>query len=339
MTEGKKRQIAIRLPYLDYARVFVAFLVIFGHSLLKDEELVRPHIYAFHMPFFFLVSGMLHKDMGCIAWKKYLKTLIVPFLFFNLIFFILWPILGKIHIWDRHAYNPDVSILSNYWNFFQASAINIIKGKTPPDGPTWFLLALLWCKLITDAITQRRWILPAVLCVVFVLSLVVFHNRALLRIGNALMVMPFFYGGFRYKKQIQQWCEKRQALIVGIALLLISIPLTRLNGRVSTDVVRFGYLLTPLNAIVFYANAFVSSFGVLAICMQFKSRPVVTLSAKALITILCIQQLFVYSYRNHCNQTNLLHNFIVSVFILIACVIIHQLLDRYLPFAVGKYKK
>ena len=51
------------------------------------------------MPFFFLVSGMLHKDMGCIAWKKYFKTLIVPFLFFNLLFFILWPALCEIGVW------------------------------------------------------------------------------------------------------------------------------------------------------------------------------------------------------------------------------------------------
>ena len=111
-----------RLPYLDYARVFVAFLVIFGHSLLKNEELVRPHIYAFHMPFFFLVSGMLHKDMWCIAWKKYLKTLIVPFLFFNLIFFILWPIFGRIGIWDKSFSSGD-SIISIYYNFLQNTII------------------------------------------------------------------------------------------------------------------------------------------------------------------------------------------------------------------------
>lgn len=327
-----------RLPYLDYARVFVAFLVIFGHSLLKTEELVRPHIYAFHMPFFFLVSGMLHKDLGHIAWGKYLKTLIVPFLFFNLIFFILWPILGRAGIWDKSFSSGD-NIISIYFNYFQNTIINVFKGKAPPDGPTWFLLALLWCKLITDAITQRRWILPAVLCIVFGISLVVFHNRTLLRIGNALMVMPFFYGGFRYKKQIQQWCGKRWALIAGIALLLINIPLTRLNGRVSTDAVWFGKITSPINVIIFYINAFASSFGVLAICMKFKSRPIITLSAKALITILCVQNLFIYIYRNHCDQTNLWLDIIISVIVFIACVLIHQLLDRYLPFAVGKYKK
>lgn len=35
-----------RLPYLDYDRVFVAYLVIFGHLLLKDDTTVRPYIYA-----------------------------------------------------------------------------------------------------------------------------------------------------------------------------------------------------------------------------------------------------------------------------------------------------
>ena len=90
-----------RLPYLDYARVFVAYLVILGHLLLSSNTTLRPYIYSFHMPFFFLVSGMLHKDMGCIAWNKYFKTLLTPFLFFNLLFssyglYLVISVFGKV---------------------------------------------------------------------------------------------------------------------------------------------------------------------------------------------------------------------------------------------------
>ena len=327
-----------RLPYLDYARVFVAYLVIFGHLLLKNDMTVRPYIYAFHMPFFFLVSGMLHKDTGSIAWKKYFKTLIIPFLFFNLIFLILWPALSSIGIWEGNI-KLENGVFSCYWNYFLSSVINVFKGKAPPDGATWFLLALFWCKLITDSISRRRWIILLPICMVFVLAIITFHNRTLLRIGNAIMVMPFFYGGFFYKKNIQQLCEKRWASIVGIGLVLLNIPLTLLNGRVSTDAVWFGQLHAPINVIIFYFNAFATSLGLLAIFMKFKSRSFITTSAKALISILCIQNLFVYTYRNNCDQTNMILITISSVFILIACVLIHQLLDRYLPFAVGKYKK
>lgn len=336
--KAQQSSAGIRLPYLDYARVFVAFLVIYGHTLLKTEDLVRPHIYAFHMPFFFLVSGMLHKDLGVIAWEKYLKTLIIPFLFFNFVFFILWPLLSNLGVWEGNT-SFEKGVFVTYWNSLQNTIINVFKGKAPPDGPTWFLLALLWCKLLADSISRRNWIIPIILLVISGAALIGLHNKTLLRIGNAFMVMPFFYGGFYFKKTIQQWCEKRWALLAGIGLVLLNIPLTLLNGRVSTDAVWFGQLHAPINVVVFYVNAFATSLGLLAIFMKFKSRSYITTSAKALISILCIQNLFVYTFRNHCDQTNLLLDIIVSVVIFALCVLIHQLLERYLPFAVGKYKK
>ena len=327
----------IRLPFLDYARVFVAYLVIFGHLLLNNDMTVRPYIYAFHMPFFFLVSGMLHKDMGYIAWKKYFKTLIVPFLFYNLVFFILWPALSNIGIWDGE-FNMENGVFGCYWNYFLNTITNIYKGKAFPDGPSWFLLALFWCKLLADSIFLRCWTIPVVLCTVFGVSLVILHNRTSFRIGNALMVMPFFYSGFYFKKSILQWCEKRWALLFGIGLVLFNIPLTLLNGRVSTDAVWFGVFHVPINVIIFYFNAFATSLGLLAIFMRFKSRNFITTSAKALISILCIQNLFVYTFRNFCNQTNIMLCATSAVVILIVCVFIHQLMERYIPFAVGKTK-
>ena len=69
-----------RVPIYDYARVFVAFLVILGHCLPDDDMRLRPYIYAFHMPFFFLVSGMLHRELGYIPWKKLFHTLIYPYM-------------------------------------------------------------------------------------------------------------------------------------------------------------------------------------------------------------------------------------------------------------------
>lgn len=64
-----------RLPYLDYGRVFAAYLVIFGHLLLTDDTTIRPYIYSFHMPFFFLVSGMLHKDRGGDCMEQVLENI------------------------------------------------------------------------------------------------------------------------------------------------------------------------------------------------------------------------------------------------------------------------
>lgn len=321
-----------RLPYLDYARIFAAYLVILGHLLPTTDTNVRIYIYSFHMPFFFLVSGMLHKDSGCIAWHKYWKTLVVPLLFFNLLFFILRPLFCRIGLWGGDSDD----LLAVYMFNAKQSFINVFEGKNLPDIPTWFLIALLWCKVLTDCISRHRWLAVIFLCSLAGVLLVVFHSRTYLRIGNALMVMPFFYGGYRFKKEIYEWCRKRGVLLLGIGMFLFNIPLAKLNGRVSTDNVWFGEMFAPFNVVIFYFNAFTTSIGLLIICMQFPAKRLVTISAKALITILCVQAFFCSTYWHVCAFTNYLLAVATSVLIFIACVLIHQLFERYLPFVVGK---
>ena len=57
------------IVWLDYARTFGIFLVIFGHCLQtfpawKSNECLRgiwDYVYLFHMPLFFIISGFLFK--------------------------------------------------------------------------------------------------------------------------------------------------------------------------------------------------------------------------------------------------------------------------------------
>lgn len=76
-----------RIPYLDYAKIAVTFLVVYGH-LISPSAAERPYIYAFHMPFFFLVSGMLHKNKGTIAEGilDSFRKLFIPALFFMAVY-------------------------------------------------------------------------------------------------------------------------------------------------------------------------------------------------------------------------------------------------------------
>jgi acyltransferase len=47
-----------RLNYIDYAKGIAIVLVVFGH-ILADDSPVKTWIYSFHMPLFFIVTGML----------------------------------------------------------------------------------------------------------------------------------------------------------------------------------------------------------------------------------------------------------------------------------------
>lgn len=328
----------IRIPYIDYARVFTAYLVILGHLLPGNDTAIRPYIYSFHVPFFFLVSGMLHKNLGYIAWKKYLKTLIVPFLFFNLLFFVLWPILWKVGLWGggpSDFFKEDTNIISIYLDYLVKVIKDLLKGTGGPDGPTWFLLALLWCKLANDILCYRNLYPYAGIVLLVGVIGISFYPKAFLQIGNSLMVMPFFYVGFRYKKQIQQWCEKEKKYI-SIFLMLLCIPFTLLNERVNTYSMNYGQLIFPCNVLIYYINAFAVSMGLLIICTKFQQSRMITLSAKALISILCVHGAFIYILRIYGHPYNFPFCAVVSCVILIICILCHQFMERYLPFAVGR---
>ena len=55
--EAKQR---VRRDYLDIAKAITIFIVIIGHAVGNTETpLYRCIIYTFHMPLFFIVSGVV----------------------------------------------------------------------------------------------------------------------------------------------------------------------------------------------------------------------------------------------------------------------------------------
>lgn len=90
-----------RYSILDSARVLGAFLVVFAHlfATYSDERLF---IYAFHMPFFFLVSGMLHKYNDKIQIVKYFKKILIPAALYFTIFSIVYLPLVSLGILNAH---------------------------------------------------------------------------------------------------------------------------------------------------------------------------------------------------------------------------------------------
>ncbi|EAD8587403.1 acyltransferase family protein, partial [Listeria monocytogenes] len=86
-----------RESYFDNAKFILIFLVVFGHFLqtfIADYAGVRVlyiYIYTFHMPAFVLISGFFAKSFGKPGYlKKTMKKLILPYVFFQLIYSIFY---------------------------------------------------------------------------------------------------------------------------------------------------------------------------------------------------------------------------------------------------------
>lgn len=88
--ENKKE----RLTYLDVAKGIGILLVVIGHVYAFNRQIVDRFfviwLYSFHMPLFFIISGMLiaYKDEKDI-WKfvkKRIKGILIPYVFFSIFF-------------------------------------------------------------------------------------------------------------------------------------------------------------------------------------------------------------------------------------------------------------
>lgn len=78
-----------RITYIDMAKGMGILLVVFGHSTFPTPDVNR-WISSFHMPLFFLLSGILLSHTGAHekplkdTLKKKARTILVPYLFFSM---------------------------------------------------------------------------------------------------------------------------------------------------------------------------------------------------------------------------------------------------------------
>ena len=255
-----------------------------------------------------------------------------------MIFFVLKPIFFLNGIWNPGKLSEFSALGDLLYPYLRQCAIQFILGINSIDGPTWFLVALFWCKIFTDVLKKNPnlWLLFVLLYVVFPLT-----HHGLLFLRQACQAFPFYFIGFYFK----QYCHKIQLISIYSKILLafsaigLSIWFTSVNGRVSLYATNYGNYPVYFSIWLFYFNALLGSFSVLSLSACFKENFYIKKIAFALITILGAQEFFINTYRNFCGSNLSFHDLWISLIILVICVLIHQIIEKYLPFVLGKSKK
>ena len=76
-----------RVEYIDILKGLGIILVVLGHVTLNSD--LYHFIYAFHMPLFFIVSGMFLHDKPRFI-RKQAKSLLIPYLSFGFLTYVYW---------------------------------------------------------------------------------------------------------------------------------------------------------------------------------------------------------------------------------------------------------
>lgn len=265
-----------RMDTIDIAKGIGILFVIFAHVNYTPEVLVL--IYSFHMPLFFILSGVLFKREKYESFRTFIKrrlnTLILPYIFFYMA--------GLVYAYvSEQMYGDLFDITSEeYIQYFLEMFISH-RSATVINTPLWFVPCLFAVEIMyyfISGLKKKSLILP----VCFLLTAfgwllesgyLEFDNKTLpWSLDSALFALSFYAIGNVFspavKDTIQRISQHKQRTFICLGLILICLliwyPLAVMNGKITlgSKVLNNGFLL--------YATGILGTMIILAVSLLIK---------------------------------------------------------------------
>ena len=286
MSETKRR-----LTFLDVAKFVGIFLVVYAHARETGTEIM--YIVSFHMPLFFVISGMTfrikeNESAGDFLIRK-IKSFIIPFI-----------VLAVMIIFCDMAFDA-ANHVNITWKYFVDKLVYTYQNARP--FPLWFVLALffshIWLYLFVRLSFKKDYLVALYAAIILAL-MIIFYRYTPQRLAHALdasLVGVFFltlgYLFYRpWNKKIREWIisSRLKSLIVGGILFSVAMVLVFLVDKYIDPKVKFDmwgnsyqpeYLRFPI--------AVLGSFGAIFLCNVF-SNPVMGYMGRHTLVVLAFQQ-------------------------------------------------
>ena len=336
-----------RLDYIDDAKALAIYLMIVGH--LGYCEVADLLIYGFHIPLFFIVSGLFFNPNRSLRENvsKGFKQLIVPYLCFEIINLSIG--------WVSPYLHPEKFRGMEGLGILKAALLGILIGQDYvtkisflPLGPLWFLVALFWDRTLFACLSKlfkNKYILLVVSLIVglglyFGLSVNVLPFKSagtnIFSIRCAAMALPFYAFGYLLKGVDLTRIKNRPLIIV--LLLVFYVVSTLYNDGCGIDELLYGK-----NMMLYYINAIVGTLAVILFFSLVEMPEYVHNVGRNTLLILGLSAFPVFAYKLIemllWNQTYI-HKFYVYLPLSLVCIIVimpmKKFFDKYLPFALGK---
>jgi len=209
-----------RIEWIDQAKGIGILLVVLGHMNIPIT--LSTIIFSFHMPLFFLLSGIVFneikysKDFKTVLLAKS-STLLWPFFTFTLLSILLNVITGNIPAEPVSNY----LIHSLHLSIFAIDSI---------DTPLWFLTALMSTEILFSQILRYTNLKHMIILLVIIFGTIgiinayYFHYRLLLNLHIGLIALLFFsIGWFLKHSKIINFIINNKKIFL---LLIVSFSLT-----------------------------------------------------------------------------------------------------------------
>lgn len=274
-----------RSAHIDIMKAAGIVLVVVGHAPGLGP-VAKSLIYAFHMPLFFFISGLLLSERKLSAsfpqtLSSLWRGLGIPYLFFFALSYLYWlPTHG---LTARATHYQDVG----WWE----PVLGVLVG----NGDALFVNVTLWfftCLFMTSAIffLARKRFSPARLFVAFNVGAFAFmsiHDRSWTRLpwglDNAIVALAFYSAGhgFRgWQASARKRMPKRVALVLALASAAGLVYGAGINGEVDLNTLVFGS-----HPQLYLVNAYLGILALFCLSSILPAHPAATWLAKNTIII------------------------------------------------------
>lgn len=239
----------IRENWVDWAKSIGIYLVVFGHAFYPTEGYgcdVKNFVYAFHMPLFFFLSGYLFKkrDSFFCFLKKNVKSLVVPYIFFNVLCCLM-----------------DFLLISDVQFHKKAVEDFLFGGGHSYSGASWFLLSLFFVRLIAFVSLSGKMWLQYVILIMTVVVAYCLPSPLYWGLGACFMAYPFFYVGNVFKRFVLFSKKNVINFFMGCVSLMVVFALNIIMGPVSIHSLQFGEVPA-----LYYVEGFAGIMMVCSLC-------------------------------------------------------------------------
>ena len=316
--------------WIDVAKFVGLYLMVLGHGLVPERNI--QFIYSFHMPLFFVLSGLLFKNRGLsTSIRKGIASLIIPYFLLNAIG-LLYDVV------EKHLVGKTLSLCDIY-DRIGAVLMGIgynVDNWHPVLSTTWYIYTLFLIQFVCSLLRNKFWyfmLLPLSIALTLFLS----HNSIdlLIPFDSAFLAMPFFLFGMLLKNR--NTCLKGVwGGVIVTCLFALMIVSDTYQGRVDINRCEHGR-----NLILFYLSGVAGSILVIGLCQNIRSISLRKYMSGAMLVIafnLLVIGYFKLVLSLMGIELTFIVSFIVALVILSAFYPIIIAVSKYIPALIG-YRK
>lgn len=295
-----------RIQWIDMLKGITMILVVIGHMDFANDGIVKTYLYSFHMPLFFMISGMtyaLGKGPSQISFRDFAlkKTgqLLLPYFAWNFVALPYWYLNIRILKGSQQPVSEAIKGI-----FFCNQ--NVYSG---PTNATWFLVCLYLTELAFFLVEKwsggdRRILdLAMVLCSVIGFQAGTSKFFAPWQFTTVPAALFFFWGGVRFQRGYDRYAalaaRTRDSVIfwaeyIGIILLFgyAGCRLAMENGRTSMVGTTYG------NYFYYFAAAILTSAALILIVIRLPVSRVITFIGRNSLTYVALQCMILRTLEN-----------------------------------------